>query len=61
VKASCGRDGPADIGFLAGGGPQVGLIRHRVEHVEGVAVERVDELAVDVVAMWSEGRQARVG
>ena len=38
-----------DVGLLAGGGRDVGLVRDRVEHVEGVAVDGVDELAVDVV------------
>jgi len=45
-----GGDGAVDVRGLAGGGRQVRLVGHRVEHLEGVAVDRVDELAVDVVA-----------
>ena len=48
-RAPRSRDGPVDVGLLAGGGLQVDLVRDRVEHVERVAVGRVDELAVDVV------------
>ena len=48
-RAPRGGDGAVDVGLLAGGGLQVGLVRDRVEHVERVAVRRVDELAVDVV------------
>ena len=44
-----GGDGTVDVGLLAGGGLEVGLVRHRVEHVEGVAVHGVSELTVDVV------------
>ncbi len=48
-RAPGGGDGEVDVGLLAGRGLQVGLVRDRVEHVERVAVDRVDELAVDVV------------
>ena len=42
-------DGGIDVGLLAGGRLHVGLIRDGIEHVERLAADRVDELAVDVV------------
>ncbi len=42
-------DGAIDVGLLAGGSGNVHTVGHRVEHVEGVAADGVDELAIDVV------------
>ncbi len=48
-RAGRGGDREVDVGLLAGGRRHVGLVGHRVEHVERVAVDAVDERAVDVV------------
>ncbi len=47
--AAGGGDGTLDVGLLAGGRRHIRLVGDGVEDVERVAVDRVDERAVDVV------------